>query len=159
MAHRRIGGILIGALLLLTACGVPPELRQASGTTVPRPTSTPSRPAPSSPSPATLSPPVVPSTASGLVAVDCQGRPSGRQVLDVLRRADLIPAGKQVTVSRAPVCAESWQYTVLTIAGHEPLQVVTKGEPGSLTLVTAGTDVCSIPVRTAAPLGIRSLAC
>jgi hypothetical protein len=47
---------------------------------------------------------------------------------------------------------------VLAVPNHDPLAVVTKGTPGQLTLVTAGTDVCSIPVRTGAPAGILNAA-
>lgn len=94
------------------------------------------------------------------VAVDCAGRPSAAQVVALLRRTDgLLPAGVQVSVPVAPRCAGSWQYTVVQIPSREPLQVVTEGSPTSFTLVTAGTDVCVIPVRVGAPAGIRTLAC
>jgi hypothetical protein len=103
---------------------------------------------------------VLPSpTASGFpdtYAVDCAGRPTGTQVVRVVRRkARLIPAGARVSVETGPLCAGTWQYTVLSMPGREPLAVVTRGRPGDLDLVTAGTNVCSIPVRTEAPTGIR----
>jgi hypothetical protein len=44
------------------------------------------------------------------------------------------------------------------MAGREPLQVVTQGAPNALQLVTAGTEVCSVPVRTQAPSGILMVA-
>ncbi|MFC7764406.1 hypothetical protein ACFQY4_45335 [Catellatospora bangladeshensis] len=54
-----------------------------------------------------------------------------------------------------PVCAGTWQYTVVSIPDREPLQVVTKGAPAVLEVVTAGTDICTIEVRNFAPPGIR----
>jgi hypothetical protein len=63
-----------------------------------------------------------------------------------------------VTVDTGPLCAGTWQYTVVLVPNREPLAVVTRGRPGALELVTAGTNVCSIPVRTEAPIGIRTAA-
>ena len=92
-------------------------------------------------------------------AVSCAGHPTADQVIAVLRRSgSFLPAGATVTVRTMPQCAGEWQYTVISIPQHDPLQVVTKGPPSALQLVTAGTDVCNIPVRTQAPQGIRSLA-
>ena len=56
------------------------------------------------------------------------------------------------------LCAADWQFTVVTETGREPLQVVTRGTPDSLSLVTAGTYVCTPTVRTQAPVGIISVA-
>jgi hypothetical protein len=154
-----VAGLVLSAVLALAGCGVPPELREASRRTLPTgsPSPTPTEVTPAIP---TLPPVVVtPTAADETAATDCQGRPSGEQVIRVLRRNGLLPDSVQVTVARGPMCAGSWQYTVLQAPDREPLQVVTKGEPGSLTLVTAGTDVCGIPVRTGAPQGIRTLAC
>lgn len=93
------------------------------------------------------------------VAVSCRGRPSADQVITLLRRTpDLLPRGATVTVQTGPLCAGTWQYTVVAVPDREPLQVVTKGAPAALTLVTAGTDVCSVPVRTGAPAGILTVA-
>ena len=61
--------------------------------------------------------------------------------------------------SDTPQCAGTWQYSVVTVTGRDPLAVVTRGAPTALTLVTAGTNVCTIPVRTSAPPGIRKVAC
>jgi hypothetical protein len=93
--------------------------------------------------------------------VPCQGKPNGDQVVALLRRSSsLLPRDVRVTVpAPGPLCAGDWQYTVLQIADQEPLQVVSRGPASALTLVTAGTDVCSIPVRTAAPAGVRTAAC
>lgn len=153
-----VAGLVLSSALALAGCGVPPELREASRHTLPAGSPTPTDVTPATP---TL-PPVVSPTRSATdetVATDCQGKPSSEQVVRVLRRNGLLSDGVRVTVTRGPMCAGSWQYTVLQVPDREPLQVVTKGEPGSLTLVTAGTDVCGIPVRTGAPQGIRTLAC
>ncbi|GIH13102.1 hypothetical protein Raf01_12740 [Rugosimonospora africana] len=75
-----------------------------------------------------------------------------------MRAAGLVSGNAKLTVKVAPMCAGSWQYTVFTVSGREPLQVVTQGQPGALTLVTAGTNVCSTQVSAQAPAGILSVA-
>ena len=92
-------------------------------------------------------------------AVPCGSGPSGDRVIVLLRAGRVLPEDVRVTVRQGPLCAESWQYTVLAVTGHEELQVVTRTKPGALELVTAGTDVCSAEVRAAGPPGIRALAC
>ena len=92
-------------------------------------------------------------------AVNCGGRPGGREVLAVLRRAGLVTRSSSARVVTGPMCAGTWQWSVVQMPNADPLQVVTRGAAGSLQLVTAGTDVCSIPVRTGAPAGIRAAAC
>jgi hypothetical protein len=160
--------VAIAAACVLAGCGTPPEL-QPPGTPVPQPTTQPSPTG--SPS---LLPTGVPSdgglaepTASGSLApsfaegyaASCNGYPSGSQVIALLRRTGgLLPSTGTVTVTSGPLCAGTWQYTVLAVPNHEPMAVVTKGTPGQLELVTAGTDVCSIPVRTGAPAGILTAA-
>jgi hypothetical protein len=69
-----------------------------------------------------------------------------------------------LNVRAGPYCSGSWQFTELGIAGKdadevESLLVVTIGPPDSLTLVEAGTDVCSSRVQADAPKGIRVRAC
>ncbi|WP_432982242.1 hypothetical protein [Dactylosporangium sp. CA-233914] len=82
----------------------------------------------------------------------CNGRPSGDQVIAAVRRfRSNLPSGSGVSVQKAPECAGIWQYTVLNVAESEPLQVITKGDPASLTVVTLGTDPCTVEVRAAAP--------
>lgn len=102
-------------------------------------------------------------SASGfgeLVAVPCAGRPGADQVLTLLRQhPEFVPAGSNPAVSTGPLCAGTWQYSVVTQQGREPLQVVTRAGPGgTLALVTAGTDVCTVEVRTGAPQGILAAA-
>ncbi|GAA4244155.1 hypothetical protein GCM10022255_006100 [Dactylosporangium darangshiense] len=108
-----------------------------------QPTREPSRSASASPSPPGFSDQYV---------TYCNGRPSGEQVIAAVRltRSNL-PAGSGVSVLKAPVCAGVWQYTVLSVTGSEPLRVITKGSPTSLTVVTAGTDPCTAEVRVTAP--------
>ena len=76
----------------------------------------------------------------------------------VRRSGGLLPRTGVVSVLKDPLCAGTWQYTIFAVPQKEPLQVVTRGTPGRLSLVTAGTNVCSITVRTYAPPGIRNAA-
>jgi hypothetical protein len=102
-----------------------------------------------------------PSQSSGFgeaYAVNCNGRPGLDRVLAVLRAKGLVSGSAKVTAQAGPLCAGTWQYTVLDVVGQGPLQVVTQGPPASLRLVTAGTDVCSTELRTQAPLGILTAA-
>jgi hypothetical protein len=92
------------------------------------------------------------------VAVASNGRPSGAQVVALLHRSSVLPTGVAVTVTTGPLCAGSWQYTVVSATGREPLYVLSRGAPQSLSLVTAGTNVCTVEVRTNAPPGIRAAA-
>lgn len=147
---------LVGAALL-SGCGVPPELQPKPGGTVPQPSVSPSAVTlPPSFSLPPSAPPSSPGPFPELTVTDCQGRPNGDQIIAAVRRkSSVLPGSGTVTVTRPPVCAGTWQYTVLTVPGREPLQVVTKGAPASLDLVTAGTDICTIEVRNFAPPGIR----
>ncbi|MCM0676469.1 hypothetical protein NCC78_17510, partial [Micromonospora phytophila] len=96
----------------------------------------------------------------GLTATACRNGPSGQRVTELVRGRDgVLPDDVRVRVRTGPLCAGEWHYTVLDVTGHEELQVVTRGRPGSPRLVTAGTDVCTIEVRAAGPPGIRTLAC
>lgn len=92
------------------------------------------------------------------VAVDCAGEPDGEAVVGVLREEEVVSGGADVSVATGPLCAGDWQYTVVTMPGLDPLQVVTRGDAGSLRLVTAGSDVCTVEVEVQAPPGIRNVA-
>jgi hypothetical protein len=151
----RIG--LLASALVVGGCGVPPELQPKPGVPVPA--------ASTSPTPAALPPSFNP-TPSGLpsspapfpeaFATECLGRPSLDQVIAMVRRtSQILPTGAKVTAVTGPLCAGSWQYTVVQVPDREPLQVVSKGAPSALTMVTAGTDICTIEVRNSAPAGIR----
>ncbi|MEU6072676.1 hypothetical protein [Micromonospora sp. NPDC047074] len=153
------------AALSLAACGTPPELREPAPTSAPTrtagpaPTGTPGVP-PSPPPPTGLPGAGQPTADSGLVAVPCPGGPSGARIIDLVRgRGGVLPNGVRVQVRTGPLCAGEWHYTLLDVAGHEALQVVTQGRPGAPRLVTAGTDVCTAEVRAAGPPGIRTLVC
>ncbi|MFF5177153.1 hypothetical protein ACFY2Q_03885 [Micromonospora sp. NPDC000316] len=150
------------AVVALSGCGAPPELRQPAG--VPQATGTPTAPGPTgAPTGSPTVPPARTPSATpdaGLVATACRNGPTGQQVVRLLRgRAAVLPDNVQVKVRTGPLCATDWQYTVVEVTGHEALQVVTTGRPAALELVTAGTDVCTIEVRAAGPAGIRALAC
>ncbi|MEU4552594.1 hypothetical protein [Micromonospora violae] len=151
------------AVAVLAGCGAPPGLGEPTG--VPTHTATPTTPAPSTapPTPPASAPypaTVTPTPDAGLVATACRNGPTGQRVLQLLRgRAGVLPANVRVQVRTGPLCAGDWQFTVLDVTGHEQLQVITRGKPSAPTLVTAGTDVCTIEVRATSPAGIRSLAC
>ena len=84
----------------------------------------------------------------------CNGKPSGQEVLAAVRRTRTDFPATGVTVQQQPKCAGVWQYTVLAVAGSEPQQVVTKGAPTALTVVTVGTDPCTIEVVAQAPAAL-----
>jgi hypothetical protein len=92
------------------------------------------------------------------VAVSCNGRPAVDQVVAVLRAKGVLPSGDRVTARLGPLCAGTWQYTVLTVSGQDSLRAVTQGAPTTLALVTAGTDVCSSAIQNGAPSGILAAA-
>ena len=138
-----------------------------------RPSAAPQRPpsAPVPPSPAQVveppPAPVVPVPAAPIptrtgqdeqVAVSCAGHPSAERIIALVRSNGMLTGNATVTVQTGPLCAGSWQYTVLTGTGREPLQVVSLGTPEALQLVAAGTDICSVQVRGQAPPGILSVA-
>jgi hypothetical protein len=93
-------------------------------------------------------------------AVPCAGKPPVAQVVAALRRdrSDIPLAGATPKASTGPLCAGSWQYTILSIPDREPLQVITRGGAGALKVVTAGTYVCTPTVAAAAPAGIATAA-
>jgi hypothetical protein len=149
--------VVLGAALLLSGCGVPPELQPKPGVPVPSPTV--SKSAVGLPSGFSLPPSIQPSSPGlfpDTVTATCGGRPTSEQVIALVRRtSSILPSSGTVTTLSGPLCAGSWQYTVLQVPEREPLQVVTKGAPTSLALVTAGTDICTVEVRSYAPPGIR----
>ncbi|MGW4464392.1 hypothetical protein [Micromonospora sp. NBC_01796] len=166
VARRLVAsGLLVGGLAL-AGCGTPPELRKPPGselpspaTAHPTPTGTPVTPGTRTQTPGTWPTPTP--LFGENTAVACQGKPTADQVVALLRRSSSgIPRGVQLTVpAPGPLCAGDWQYTVVQVGDRGPWQVVSKGPATALTLVTAGTDVCSIPVRTGAPAGIKTAAC
>jgi hypothetical protein len=91
-------------------------------------------------------------------AVTCAGQPGVDRVIALLRARGIIDATTTATARLGPLCAGTWQYTVLAVPQREPLQVVSQGPPTALVLVTAGTDVCSPEVRAQAPPGIITAA-
>lgn len=154
--------VLLTSGALLIGCGTPPELREQPDRAFASPhrSAFATTPAPSPPRAAAPTGPPPTPTFGESTTTPCNGRPGSAQVIALLRRStELLPRSATVSVPIGPLCAGTWQYTVLSMPNREPLQVVTKGEPAALTLVTAGTDVCSsIPVRVTAPAGIRTAA-
>jgi hypothetical protein len=182
---------VIGALVVLAACGAPPEPlptappeSPTSSGTFPSSGAVPGRslpgglpgglptayPAPTLP-PATLPPTLptatlpttTPPSPTPSPAARCTGGPTKQQVLGVINGKPGIPT-QNLKVTDGPYCARTWQFTIVGIAGAdpdqvEPLLVVTRGRPAALTLVEAGTDVCTDKVQDDAPPGIRVRAC
>ena len=145
--------------LLVAGCGVPPELaEQRRGVPSPRtvPTETPSP----GPIPTMINPPppTAPPRFPEEIAMACAGRPAAEEMVALLRAEGLRPADAKAEVVDGPYCSGSWQYAMVEVSGRDPLQLVTEGEPGDLTLVTVGTDVCTVELRLQAPAGIRSVA-
>lgn len=120
---------------------------------------------PGVPPPVTSAPLPTPSPRgpSAKPAPRCPQAATATQVLDAVRRSPgLLPAGVRLQVRQGPYCASGWQYAVVQVVVQpepEPLRVVTRSSGTALTVVTAGTDVCSEPVRAKAPPGIQTLAC
>jgi hypothetical protein len=103
--------------------------------------------------------PPSPTAPPETLALPCGGRPTASQVIAALRRdRNLLPSGLNPTVVTGPLCAGTWQYTVVAVPDHDPLQVVTRGAATSLTVVNAGTNVCISTVTGAAPSGIVAAA-
>jgi hypothetical protein len=169
---------VLGAVLLLSACGEPPQPLPTGppdrfGTVAP--SSAPGYPAaglpptyalptyPAATPPVTL-PPTTPATTGPPPAPRCAHGPTPAQVLAVVRTQPGIPSGVALDVKAGPYCAGGWQFTVVGESGKtldqvDPLQVVTTGQPDALRVVEAGQDVCSDRVQSSAPPGIRVLAC
>ena len=71
----------------------------------------------------------------------------------LLRQRTGINASRAVT---GPLCSGDWHYTVVEVPDREPVQVITMG---SLTLMEAGTEVCTPEIRVRAPAGIKAAVC
>jgi hypothetical protein len=158
----------LAAAILLTVAGCgrvePTPMGHPVRSAPARPTDSPSAddttiPDDSYPTLEPLPPTNVPTAPADTVAVACGGRPSASQVIAAVRRdRNLLPQGVTPQVLTGPLCAGSWQYTIMSIPEHDPLQVVTRGSASSLTVVIAGTYVCTPEVTGAAPSGIVSAA-
>ena len=93
-------------------------------------------------------------------ARDCAGKPGAQTVLTLLRApGGILGPDTAVTVTAGPLCAGDWQFTVLSAPGSGSLQVITRGRPDALRVVTAGTDLCTAQISAEAPPGIAALAC
>ncbi|NUO61480.1 MAG: hypothetical protein HOV71_05225 [Hamadaea sp.] len=144
------------AVLLAAGCGKPPDLRE-QGVPVPSPSVVVETTRPPLPQ-ASATPSTAP-TFSESYYVACLGNPSGDQVVATLRaKTRLLPKTGTVAVTTGPLCSGAWQYTIVQAPGKDALVVVTKGAPAALQIVTAGSDVCTITVRTQAPAGLLAAA-
>ncbi len=141
----------------LAGCGLPPDLQPAPGTPVPIPSaaSPVSAPYPPGFTPRPTGPTATPAVSSTpfpeFSSVSCNGKPTGDQVLALVKRETTIEPSAPIT---QPVCAGTWHFTVLGVPNRDPLQVLSKGDPGALQLMAVGTDVCTVDVRRQAPTGI-----
>jgi hypothetical protein len=138
-------------------CGTPPELNPP-GSKVPSPSATASPPPTTALQPPPPPPPPSPTASAGFsedYAVACGGRPTADQVVTLLKRRGLLPNSYRTQVTTGPMCAGTWQWTVLDTS-NGPLQALSEITGNTLRLITAGTDVCTIEVRAGAPAGIRS---
>jgi hypothetical protein len=181
--------LLAGFLVLLSACGEPPQALPTAPpyapvsaasvepptvlpTTVPTVATLPALPPvtlppptyPTYPVPTTAAPPTTTSpTPTPSHAPRCLGEPTGAQILALIKNRAGVPR-KPLKVDQGPFCAGDWSFTAVEIAGEdadqlEPLMVLATGKGATLTFVAAGSDVCSNRVQTTAPAGIRVLAC
>jgi hypothetical protein len=162
-------GALLGVTLLLAVTGCTRDSSGDNSLLPPPPTSAPQPTRPREPAAEPTAPlPPVPTTPSATPSPTgfpesyvspCNGKPSAAQVIAVVRRQPaLLAHGATATATVGPLCSGTWQYTVLAVTDREPMQVVTKGRPGSLTFVTAGTDVCTVDVRAEAPVALLTTA-
>jgi hypothetical protein len=152
--------LMVLQLVLLAACGRPPEVGESPTPQSP-PATAPATSTVNPTAPGTAIPTVGPSGSPGFsedFAQPCGGEPSDGELLALLRDEGLLDQGSGAEVAEGPLCAGDWQYAVVTVPDLDPLLVVTQGEPDNLELVTAGTDVCTPEVRIQAPPGIRSAA-
>src|SRR5688572_30526629 len=123
----------LAVVLLLAACGTPPELRQRGGS-LPSPSATEHSQTPAYPpgfSPrSTTTPTASPSPSQSpfpeYTAVDCAGRTKADQVISVVKANTSIRPSKAVT---GPLCAGTWHYTLLEVPNSDPVQVITRDDP------------------------------
>lgn len=145
--------------LLLAGCGAPPELTEEPAQVPPPGSATPS----ATPSPPRSGTPGLPGTPGpgnfpAEIAIACDGQPGPEELLALLQQEDLLTAGDDAEIVDGPFCSGEWQYAVVTVPDRDPLQVISRGPPDSLELVTAGTDVCTAEVRFQAPEGVQGAA-
>lgn len=181
--------LLAGLLVLLSACGEPPQAlptappyvpASAASAEPPPPATIPTVPAatlppvtyPTYPAATTVLPTATsprPTTTAAATptpahAPACLGEPTGAQILALVEAQKKGVPTEPLKVDQGPFCAGDWSFTTVEIVGKsedqlEPLMVLATGKGATLTFVAAGSDVCSNRVQTTAPAGIRVLAC
>ncbi|MCY1141288.1 hypothetical protein OWR29_25100 [Actinoplanes sp. Pm04-4] len=150
---------------------LPPPLPTATAPTLPAvPTTYPTLPAyptqrlPTPRATLTTTPPeTVSPTPTPSHAPKCTAKPTKPQVLALIKGKPGVP-DKPLRVYQGPYCSGTWSFATVEVTGAdaddlEPLMVVATGVDDTLTLVAAGSEVCIDRVQTAAPPGIRVLAC
>jgi hypothetical protein len=179
--------VLGGALILLGACGEPPQPLPTSPPYV-TPSADPISLSPSLPmvnqplptvtnyptlagtyptytlNPTTLGPETISPTPTPSHAARCPGPPTGAQILTLIKKEQGVPKNKTLRVVDGPRCSGDWSFTAVEVSGEdadqlEPLMVVATGKDSTLALVAAGSEVCIDQVEHGAPPGIRVLAC
>ena len=93
----------------------------------------------------------------------CTGQPTGAQILALVKGKPGMPSDP-LRIFEGPFCSGTWSFSTVEVTGMtedqvEPLMVIATGAGSTLALVAAGSDVCTDPVQTNAPPGIRVLAC
>lgn len=177
--------LLAGLLVLLSACGEPPQILPTAPPYVPAsapsvtpalttpppatiatlpPLPTATLPPPAYPTTTTTSPTTTSPTPTPSHAPACVGEPTRAQILTLVKAQKKGVPTEPLKVDKGPFCSGDWSFTTVEIVGKdedqlEPLMVLATGKGAALTFVAAGSDVCSNRVQTTAPAGIRVLAC
>lgn len=118
---------------------------------------------PTQPRVTTTAPDTVPATPTPAHAARCATQPTGAQILTLIKGKPGVP-NRPMRIYEGPFCSGTWAFATVEVTGEnaddlEPLMVVATGSGATLALVAAGSDVCTDRVQTAAPSGIRVLAC
>lgn len=148
-----VAAALPGTLVAGCSPPAPSPAPTAPGTHARSATARPTPSSPAAPLPASLPP-----SFSVSYAAPCGTYLPLEEILAALRAGQVLPAGATATAVEGPLCSGDWQFTVLTVTGVGTMQAITRGGPGSLRLVTAGTDVCTPTVKLQAPVGLLAVA-
>ncbi len=165
--------LVVGAGMLLGACGEPPQPLPTSPpyvtpsaapisigpsvdfplpttTTQPYPTTTATYPAyPTYPT-STVTPTPNPTTSPPAAvptpaAARCQTEPTGAQILEVVKKEKGVP-NKPLRIAEGPFCSGTWSFAKIEVTGAddpEPMSAVLTGQGASLKPVAVGSDPCS----------------
>jgi hypothetical protein len=145
----------------LPPAGTPPPVVTAPAPTLPD--ANPALPPYAYPTGTTTPATTVSPTPTPSHAAKCPGTPTKAQILALINGKPGIP-NAVLRVETGPYCSGAWSFTTVEITGQDddeldPLMVLTTGKDSALTLVAAGSEVCSDRTQHDAPPGIRVLAC